>query len=51
MTLLQMAVDDLVARHIDPGRPPRDWRLAVPWAGSGGPHQPLSEAQLLQVGT
>ena len=46
----QMSVDDLVARHIDPDTPPRDWRLVVPWTGSGGPHQGLSERQLLEVG-
>lgn len=46
-----MSVDDLVARHIDPDAPPADWRLAVPWTGSGGLHQALSEAQLLEVGT
>jgi hypothetical protein len=47
----QMSVDDLVARHIDPDTPPRDWRLVVPWTGSGGPHQALSERQLLEVNT
>lgn len=47
----QMSVDDLVARHIDPDTPPRDWRLVVPWTGSGGPHQGLTERQLLEVAT
>ena len=46
-----MSVDDLVARHIDPDTPPADWRLVVPWTGSGGRHQALSERQLLEVGT
>ena len=45
----QMSVDDLVAQHIDPDTPPAGWRLAVPWAGSGGPHQALTERQLLEV--
>lgn len=47
--LAQMAVDDLVEQYIDPRLPPSTWRLTVPWTGSGGPHEHLTEAQLDQV--
>lgn len=46
---LQMTVDDLVAQHIDPRLPPKEWRLTLPWSGSGGPHQYLTERQLDEV--
>ncbi len=45
----QMAVDDLVAQHIDARLPPSRWRLTLPAAGSGGPFQHLTEEQLLEV--
>lgn len=44
-----MAVDDLVAQHVDARLPPSRWRLTLPAAGSGDPLQHLTEEQLLEV--
>ncbi len=49
MRRLQMAVDDLVAAHIDAGTPPSEWRLTTPIATTGSSLAHLSDEELDQV--